>query len=903
MSKAKLKVILPAVGAVLVTGGVLAAVGISNHGKKTGTAEDSAQSAQVTTQVDADGNTVITTVEADGTTRVETVDAEGNVIDTVEMASHAGGTVNTGNLSATGSGYEGTKGTGKYNYGEALQKSLLFYELQRSGDLPEQTRCNWRGDSCLTDGSDNNVDLSGGWYDAGDNVKFNLPMSYSSTLLAYSLYKDPEVYQESGQKEYILGDIRWACEYFIKCHPADEVYYYQVGDGNADHTWWGPAELVDVATARPSFKVTKDAPGSAVCGETAAALASAAIVFEKEDPAFATKCLEHAISLYRFAENTKSDAGYTAANGFYNSWSGFYDELSWAGAWIYLATGEETYLKKAEDYYSQAGQDYDWALCWDDVHIGAALLLSEITEKSTYTDAVEKHIDWWSAYNASDHITYTPQGLAWLDSWGSLRYASTAAFVASVYADLPVCDAARSKAYWDFAESQVNYILGDTGFCYQIGMGKDYPHNPHHRTAQGSYCNNMNEPAEARHTLYGALVGGPDASDGYIDTVSNYNTNEVACDYNAGYTGALARMYSRYKGETLKDFGAVETPGKELYVEGGINVEGQDFIELKAYVYNMTAWPARIPDNLELRYYVDLSEIYAAGGTAEGIEITTNYVQGATAQGLKCWDEENHIYYLSITFDDNSLYPGGQEHYKHEVQARLRNAGGVWDNTNDPSFVNMQNGSVSDQTGMALYTGETLVYGIEPPSGDGKGNVITLVPGANDGAGAQPGQGSAGGSPVGSKTATNENVSVTVNYDNMGSTASSISGTMTIKNESDGTLKLSDLGIEFYFTKDSDQGLNFACYHAAVNGADGSYTGVNGCKGVFATAKGEDTDQKCTITFTDGIVVPEKGTITVNFCINHADWSNFTTSNDYSVQDAEHIVITSGGKIIFGKRP
>ena len=34
-------------------------------------------------------------------------------------------------LSMTGSGYEGEPGTGDFNYGEALQKSLLFYELQR----------------------------------------------------------------------------------------------------------------------------------------------------------------------------------------------------------------------------------------------------------------------------------------------------------------------------------------------------------------------------------------------------------------------------------------------------------------------------------------------------------------------------------------------------------------------------------------------------------------------------------------------------------------------------------------------------------------------------------------------------------------------------------------------------
>ena len=55
-----------------------------------------------------------------------------------------------------------------FNYGEALQKSLIFYELQKSGKLDgaEYNRNNWRGDSCLKDGQDNGVDLTGGWFDA-----------------------------------------------------------------------------------------------------------------------------------------------------------------------------------------------------------------------------------------------------------------------------------------------------------------------------------------------------------------------------------------------------------------------------------------------------------------------------------------------------------------------------------------------------------------------------------------------------------------------------------------------------------------------------------------------------------------------------------------------------------------
>ncbi|MGN0686794.1 MAG: glycoside hydrolase family 9 protein, partial [Oscillospiraceae bacterium] len=252
-----------------------------------------------------------------------------------------------------GSGTEGTPSTGSFNYGEALQKAILFYELQRSGDIDEATaRTNWRGDSGMKDGSDAGLDLTGGLYDAGDNVKFNLPMAYTSSVLAWSVYEDRDAYKKSGQLDYILDTIKWVNDYLIKCHPQDDVYYYQVGNGSADHAWWGAAEVMQME--RPSYKVTVNSPGSAVSAEAAASLAACAAVFEKSDPAYAKKCLTHAKQLYDFAERTKSDSGYTAANGFYNSWSGFYDELAWAGAWLYIATGDKAYLTKAETYIQSA---------------------------------------------------------------------------------------------------------------------------------------------------------------------------------------------------------------------------------------------------------------------------------------------------------------------------------------------------------------------------------------------------------------------------------------------------------------------------------------------------------------------------------------------------------------------
>ena len=51
------------------------------------------------------------------------------------------------------------------NYKDVLHKSLLFYEAQRSGKLPADNRVPWRRDSCLTDGSDVGLDLTGGYND------------------------------------------------------------------------------------------------------------------------------------------------------------------------------------------------------------------------------------------------------------------------------------------------------------------------------------------------------------------------------------------------------------------------------------------------------------------------------------------------------------------------------------------------------------------------------------------------------------------------------------------------------------------------------------------------------------------------------------------------------------------
>ena len=117
----------------------------------------------------------------------------------------------------------------KYNYDLVLHNSILFYEAQRSGKLPNSNRVRWRKDSALNDRGQNGEDLSGGWYDAGDYVKFGFPMAFSVTMLSWGLVEYRDAYKNAGELNYMLDCIQWPLDYFMKAHIKQKEFYGQVG--------------------------------------------------------------------------------------------------------------------------------------------------------------------------------------------------------------------------------------------------------------------------------------------------------------------------------------------------------------------------------------------------------------------------------------------------------------------------------------------------------------------------------------------------------------------------------------------------------------------------------------------------------------------------------------------------
>ena len=623
-----------------------------------------------------------------------------------------------------------------YNYGTALQKSLIFYELQKSGKLDgsEYNRNNWRGDSCLQDGQDAGIDLTGGWFDAGDTMKFNLPMSYTAATLAWSYLENQEAYEKADQTKYILNSIQWANDYFIKCHPEDNVYYYQVGKVESDHDYWGAAETVETRMDRPCYKVDATAAngGSTVCAETAASLAACSIVFKDQNPEYAQTCLSHSKQLLAMAENAKSDNGYTAAEDCYDSWSGFYDEFSWANIWLYRATGENQYLQKAQEYtqyWGTEGNSEEWAYtegqCWDDVHYGAALMMAQIDSESEVgqkcKQTVENNLDWWK--NGANQMS--PMGMAWMTEWSSLAYSTTAAFMAMLYVQWDGADPDRVTAYEKFAKSQADYALGSSGQCFQVGyQDEESPRNVHHATAHGTWTGDLEEPERSRHLLVGALVGGPrKPDDQYVDDRSDYYANEVACDYNAGFTGLLASLYDKYgqKEQIDPNAGAYEEVDdiEELSIEAGISQQDKNgnWLSVKAAVYNKTAWPARVTNQLKYYYFVDISDVLENGGSVADISVYTDYsTSGAKASELKPWDADNGIYYTEIDLTGTSIYPGGEGAYNNEMYFRIA-SNRSWDYTKSPSYQGLEMATADSMVradNMVLYDNDKVVFGTEP---------------------------------------------------------------------------------------------------------------------------------------------------------------------------------------------
>ncbi|KAI4963314.1 hypothetical protein ZWY2020_015039 [Hordeum vulgare] len=459
------------------------------------------------------------------------------------------------------------------DYREALSKSLLYFEAQRSGRLPYNQRVRWRGHSGITDGLQQGVDLVGGYYDAGDHVKFGLPMAFTVTMLSWGAIEFGDDIAAAGEWQHTLEAIKWGTDYFIKAHTEPFVYWAAAGGHD------------DVAEGVPGGQ---GEPGSDLVAETAAALAAASIVFRASNPHYSDILLHHAKQLFEFGDRYRGnyDSSIAEVRSFYASVSGYRDELLWAAFWLHRATGKEDFLRYAVDKADCFG-GVGWAMTefsWDVKYAGLQVLASKLlldgdpqgkrhrVVLEQYKAKAEHYLCACLRLNNGSNVDRSPGGMLYVRQWNNLQYASSAAFLLTVYSRYlagagasarlrcPDAPAVPPSELLALARSQAEYILGRNPLrlSYMVGYGPRYPAHVHHRAASivSHKANNrfigcmqgfddwFARKRPNPNVLTGAIVGGPNCRDEFRDDRGNYVQTE-ACTYNtAPMVAVFARLHN-----------------------------------------------------------------------------------------------------------------------------------------------------------------------------------------------------------------------------------------------------------------------------------------------------------------------------------------------------------------------
>ncbi|WMV53359.1 hypothetical protein MTR67_046744 [Solanum verrucosum] len=477
------------------------------------------------------------------------------------------------------------------NYTFALHKALMFFDAQKSGKLPKSNGIPWRGDSGLQDGSklaDVKGGLVGGYYDAGDNIKFHYPMSFAMTMLSWSVIEYEHKYRALGEYEHITDIIKWGTDYLLRTFNSSatkiDKVYSQVGGAlnNSrkpdDHYCWQRPE--DMNYERPVQTATS-APDLAA--EMAAALAAASIVF-RDNKQYSRKLVKGAETLFDFARDLGKRTSYCRGNPyiepFYNS-TNYFDEHMWGSAWLYYATGNKTYISLATNPVLSKNTNARFmtpdlsVLSWDN-KVPAAMLL--LTRMRIFLNPGYPYEEMLSSYHNITGLTmcsylqrfqvfnFTKGGLIQLNHGHGqpLQYVANAAFLASLFVDY--LNATGVPGWYcgpffitleklrSFATFQMNYILGENPLkmSYIVGYGDKFPNHVHHRgasipTGKTKYsCTGGWRWRDTKnpnvHNITGAMVGGPDKFDKFKDVRANFSYTEPTLAGNAGLVAALVSL-------------------------------------------------------------------------------------------------------------------------------------------------------------------------------------------------------------------------------------------------------------------------------------------------------------------------------------------------------------------------
>ncbi|MEU4194106.1 glycoside hydrolase family 9 protein [Kribbella sp. NPDC026611] len=414
------------------------------------------------------------------------------------------------------------------------------------------------------------VDATGGWYDAGDYLKFTHIAAYSESLLWASVRQDRD--------PKVLAEARHGLSWLDKMWDGKtKTLYIQVGvgAGNDSETYIGDHDIwrlpgVDDHLTDPSERFLRNRPvfraappgkpiSPNLAGRTAAAFALAAQV--ETDPRAARKHLETAAQIYAQAQTTNVKQLVTSLPFAFYPESAWRDDLELGATELALAA-KRLGDHRASGWLQQAGY---WAAQYLQHEAGgdtlnlydvsalahADLIRAARTDRPLVRKLVgdlRAQLEVGASRAAADPFRAGAQ----YDNFDAVPHTFGLAATARLYRSVT-----GDRRYDAFGQQQLDWAFGANawGVSFMIGVGQNYERCPHHQIANIT-----------GRQLTGAVVNGPNGADLFEDGLDGYLDGMKSCpadgsDRYEGLTGHGSRyvddVRSWQTAEPADDFAAI----------------------------------------------------------------------------------------------------------------------------------------------------------------------------------------------------------------------------------------------------------------------------------------------------------------------------------------------------------
>jgi len=337
------------------------------------------------------------------------------------------------------------------------------------------------------------VDVSGGWHDAGDYGRYVTPGVKAAADLLLACEHFPVLNTLNiGLPHSLLDEVRYEIRWLLKMqHPETGGVYHKVTT-----EYHAPMNKLPEDDRQQLYLAPVSAPAT---GDFAAVMAYAARMMAKSDPEFSRKCLEASKKAWQWLMAHSDVDGYTDPDFFKTGKYGdksSSDERFWAAAELYKTTGEECYKS-----YMTDNPIPSFGLGWANMGTYAINTLLT-TPQLSKTDPLYIKAKETLLKDAADIMAIRAENGFGIGLnrfvWGSNMDVANCAML------LLMADRVQpDKDYVCAAKDHIDYLLGRNpmGISYVTGCGQHAARYPHHRPSM-----------TLGTTVPGMLVGGPNAS-------------------------------------------------------------------------------------------------------------------------------------------------------------------------------------------------------------------------------------------------------------------------------------------------------------------------------------------------------------------------------------------------------